>query len=213
MQRYKMLLLENRAWSKEQLMFDKDFFSKMAKSQSPQFLWIGCSDSRVPANQITGTEPGDLFVHRNIANIVIEEDINLMSVVAYAVDHLKVKHIIICGHDNCGGVAAALSGKDFGFLNQWLAPLKNLCAENKEHLALLPEEKRVNWMVEHSVRKQVSNLSKTKIIQDAWDRNQDLAIHGWVYQLQDGLLREASDIVQSKEDAALKKSNNINTLI
>lgn len=203
MERHKILLLENRAWSKEQLMFDKDFFAKMAKSQSPQFLWIGCSDSRVPANQITGTEPGDLFVHRNIANLVMEDDLNLMSVVAYAVDHLKVKHIIVCGHENCGGVAAALSGQDFGFLNHWLTPLKTLCEQNKEQLVFMTEEKRLSWMVEQSVRKQVFNLSETKIIRDAWNRGQPLAIHGWVYQLDNGILREVCDIVDSKKAKAV----------
>jgi carbonic anhydrase len=187
---YEKLLLENKAWAAEQLIEDPLYFEKLSQIQKPEFLWIGCSDSRVPANQITGTLPGEVFVHRNIANQVIDNDLNLISVLHYAVNYLKVKNIIVCGHYGCGGVAAALVDDSFGILDKWLIHLKQVRDENREYLYSLPEgERRENALAELSVKQQVKNLMNTTIIQDAWEAEKRPAIHGWIYGLRDGLLK------------------------
>lgn len=189
-QSYEKLLLENKAWAKEMVTNDPDFFNRLAKLQTPEFLWIGCSDSRVPANQITGTQPGEVFVHRNIANMVVNTDVNLLSVLDYAVNHLKVKNVIVCGHYGCGGVKAATTNSDLKpVLNMWLRNIKDVIRLHRDELNNIPdEEKRVDRLVELNVREQVMNLAKTSIIQRAWKEDRRPDLHGWVYGLKDGLI-------------------------
>ena len=165
------LLLENKAWVYETLMDDPEYFKRLAGSQEPEFLWIGCSDSRVPANKITGTHPGELFVHRNIANVVMDGDINVLSVIDYAVAHLKVKHIIVCGHYGCGGVKAAMSDKSFGLLDKWLLNIKRVYEANRPEIdACADPDARANCLAEFNVKQQVINISKTATIQNAWSK-------------------------------------------
>jgi len=190
MKPYEKMLLENKAWAAEQLTDDPQYFERLAKVQSPEFLWIGCSDSRVPANQITGTLPGEVFAHRNIANLVVENDINFFSVLHYAVNYLKVKNIIVCGHYRCGGVKAALSDKSFGILDKWLVNLKKVRDEHSEYLNSIPEDElREDALAELNVKQQVRNIINTTIIQDAWKSEKRPDIHGWIYRITDGLLK------------------------
>jgi carbonic anhydrase len=191
MQSYEKLLLENKAWASEKVSEDPDYFHRLAKLQTPEFLWIGCSDSRVPADRITGTQPGEIFVHRNIANMVVNTDVNLLSVLDYAVNHLKVKHVIVCGHYGCGGVKAATTQNDFKpVLNMWLRNIKDVYRLHREELnGIKDEEQRVDRLVELNVREQVNNLSKTSIIQRAWQQNNLPHLHGWVYGLKDGIIK------------------------
>ncbi len=192
------LLLENKAWAQEKLFIDKDFFRRMSKDQTPEFLWIGCSDSRVPANEITNTDPGEIFVQRNIANLVVNTDLNLLSVLQYAVEELKVKHIIVCGHYGCGGVKAAMTKKSFGMLNKWLHNIKDIYRIHKTELdGLSVFEERFDRLVELSIREQVFNLAKTYIVQNAWKHHQRPTLHGWVYDMKDGILNE---LCQMKHD-------------
>jgi carbonic anhydrase len=189
MKAYEKLLLENKAWAKEQVQADPEFFSRLEHLQSPEFLWIGCSDSRVPANQITGTHPGEIFVHRNIANLVINTDVNLLSVLEYAVVVLKVKHVIVCGHYGCGGVKAALTDNDYKqVLNMWLRNIKDVHRLYRDEIDALEGEARVNRLIELSVKEQVMNLAKTSIIQRAWKEGSYPHLHGWVYSLNDGII-------------------------
>lgn len=189
MKSYQKLLLENKAWAKEHVEMDKDFFLRLAKLQTPEFLWIGCSDSRVPANEITNTAPGEIFVHRNIANLVVHTDLNLLSVLQYAVQVLKVKHIIVCGHYGCGGVRAAMTQNDLGLINKWLRNIKDTYRIHRTELDAIPdEEKRADRLTELSVAEQVMNLAKTSIIQHAWKEENRPMLHGWVYRLEDGIL-------------------------
>jgi len=190
MHSYQKLLLENKAWAAEKLADDPQFFKRLADIQSPEFLWIGCSDSRVPANEITGTQPGEIFVHRNVANLVVNTDVNLLSVLDYAVTHLKVKHVIVCGHYGCGGVKAALTNHDFkAVLNMWLRNIKDVIRLHKDELFnIKDEEKKTDRLVELNVLEQVNNLAKTSIIQRAWKNENRPDIHGWVYGLKDGLI-------------------------
>ncbi|MEQ1624945.1 MAG: carbonate dehydratase, partial [Sediminibacterium sp.] len=190
MKAYEKLLLENKAWAKEKLEDDADFFERLVHVQSPEFLWIGCSDSRVPANEITGTNPGEIFVHRNIANMVVHTDLNLLSVLQYAVEVLKVKHIIVCGHYGCGGVKAAFGQHSLGIINKWLRNIKDVYRFHREEIdAIDTEEHKVNRMVELNVQEQVMNLAKTSIIQSAWKHHQRPQLHGWVYDLHDGIIK------------------------
>lgn len=190
MHTYEKLLLENKAWAAEQLHDDPEYFIRLAKLQKPEFLWIGCSDSRVPANQITGTLPGEVFVHRNISNLVVENDLNLLSVLHYAVNYLKVKHIIVCGHYGCGGVKAALDNNSYGILDEWLSNIKNIRDDNREELAALEDEDaRTDRLVELNVVQQVQNIADTDIIREVWETGPRPALHGWVYGLKDGLLK------------------------
>ena len=191
MQSYEKLLLENKAWASEKLNEDPDYFNRLAHIQTPEFLWIGCSDSRVPANEITGTQPGEIFVHRNIANMVVNTDVNLLSVLDYAVKHLKVKHVIVCGHYGCGGVKAAATQSDFKpVLNMWLRNIKDVYRLHREELnTIKDEEQRTDRLVELNVREQVNNLAKTSIIQRAWKQNNAPDLHGWVYGLKDGIIK------------------------
>jgi carbonic anhydrase len=190
MKSYEKLLVENKAWANERIEKDPEFFSRLEQLQTPQYLWIGCSDSRVPANQITGTEPGEIFVHRNIANLVINTDVNLLSVLEYAVEVLKVQHIIVCGHYGCGGVKAALSNHDYKqVLNMWLRNIKDVHRIHREEVDALPEgNERVNRLIELIVKEQVMNLAKTSIVQKAWKKEQRPQLHGWVYSLKDGII-------------------------
>jgi carbonic anhydrase len=176
---------------REQLDLDPTYFEKLSKGQSPEYLWIGCSDSRVPANQITGTEPGEVFVHRNIANMVVHSDMNMLSVLSYAVEVLKVKHIIVCGHYGCGGVIAAMKNQQFGLIDNWLRHIKDVYRYHHVELdAIEDENERARRFVEVNVQEQVHDLGKTSIVQNAWRRNQPLHIHGWVYDINDGLIND-----------------------
>lgn len=191
MESYKKLLLANKAWVQDKLQLRADYFTTMAQDQTPEFLWIGCSDSRVPAEEVTGTEPGELFVHRNIANLVIHTDFNMLSVLQYAVEVLKVKHVIVCGHYGCGGVYNALSHKNLGLINKWLRHIKDVYRFHRAELdALTDEAARFRRLVELNVLEQTTNLAETTIIQKAWHDDHRPVIHGWVYDLQTGLLKE-----------------------
>ena len=192
---HERLLLENKAWCREKKSADPDYFRKLARNQHPEFLWIGCSDSRIPANEVTGTLPGELFVHRNIANMVVGDDLNLLSVLEYAVAHLKVKHIIVCGHYECGGINAALSDKSYGLLDHWLQPIKAVIQENRELLDGIPDaERRADRLVELNVRQQVQNLAQTEVVRKAWKDEGYPHLHGWVYGLKNGLLKRVYDL-------------------
>lgn len=187
---YEKLLLDNKAWAQKQIEKDPDFFKRLSSLQTPEFLWIGCSDSRVPADKITGTQPGEIFVHRNIANMVIHTDVNLLSVLDFAVNHLKVKHVIVCGHYGCGGIKAAMTNHDYKYvLNMWLRNIKDVYRLHREELmAITDEESRTDRLVELNVKEQVMHLSKTSIIQRAWKNEQRPQLHGWVYGLKDGII-------------------------
>jgi carbonic anhydrase len=191
MKSYEKLLLENKAWASEKVHDDPDYFNRLAHIQTPEFLWIGCSDSRVPANEITNTQPGEIFVHRNVANIVENTDVNLLSVLDYAVNHLHVKHVIVCGHYGCGGIKAATTKTDFKpVLNMWLRNIKDVYRLHRDELdGIKNEEKRTDRLVELNVREQVYNLATTSIIQRAWKQNKAPDLHGWVYGLKDGLIK------------------------
>lgn len=195
MKQIEKLLLENKAWASQQVEDDPNYFTRLANIQSPEYLWIGCSDSRVPANSITGTAPGEIFVHRNIANMVVHTDLNLLSVLEYAVNHLKVKHIIVCGHYNCGGVKAALSHKNLGLINKWLRNIKDVYRIHEEELiAISNDDAKTDRLVELNVIEQVHNLAKTSIIQKCWKNEQRPHIHGWVYGLKDGIIHPMIDM-------------------
>ncbi|MCG7856311.1 carbonate dehydratase [Flavihumibacter sp.] len=189
MNTYERLLLENKAWAAETVSADPGYFERLSKLQTPEFLWIGCSDSRVPANQITGTQPGEIFVHRNVANMVVHTDLNMLTVLDYAVNHLKVKHVIVCGHYGCGGVKAAMTKHNFGIINKWLMNIKDVYRFHRDEIdGIADEEKRSNRLTELNVEEQVRNLAKTSIIQKAWKDRQAPHLHGWVYGLKDGLI-------------------------
>jgi carbonic anhydrase len=191
MKPYELLLQENKSWAAEMLNSDPEFFKKLSELQTPEYLWIGCSDSRVPANQITGTLPGEIFVHRNVANLVINTDVNVLSVLDYAVNHLKVKHVIVCGHYGCGGIKAAITKSDFKpVLNMWLRNIKDVYRIHRSQLDLISDdEKKADRLVELNVMEQVFNLAKTSIIQRAWKIDQRPDLHGWVYGLKDGIIK------------------------
>jgi carbonic anhydrase len=184
------LLENNRAWSREMLSQDRNFFSRLAQQQSPQYLWIGCSDSRVPANQITGLAPGEVFVHRNIANVVVHTDLNCLSVIQFAVDILKVRHIILCGHYGCSGVYAAMTKHRIGLSDNWLRHVQDVAQKHASALAGLGEEVRHRRLCELNVVEQVENIRQCTAVQEARERGQPLEVHGWIYDLADGLLRD-----------------------
>jgi len=187
----KNLLENNKNWVAKQLATDPAYFDKLSNSQNPEYLWIGCSDSRVPANQITGTLPGDIFVHRNIANMVVHSDMNMLSVLSYAVEVLKVKHIIVCGHYGCGGVQAAMENKQFGLIDNWLRHIKDVYRyHHKELDAIEDKTQRARRFVEVNVMEQVHDLCKTSIVQNAWKNKQPLHVHGWVYDIHDGIIKD-----------------------
>jgi len=185
------VLNQNREWSRSMTEREPGYFQRLAQQQAPRFLWIGCSDSRVPANQIVGMLPGELFVHRNVANIVYPSDLNCLSVIEYAVDVLQVRHIIVCGHYGCGGVRAALENRVHGLIDNWLTRIKDIYVQHAEEIdALNAETDRVNLMCELNVIDQVKAVTHTTIVQDAWARGQELNVHGWVYGLEDGLVKD-----------------------
>lgn len=190
MKSYEILLQENKIWAEAKLKNDPDYFNRLLHVQTPEFLWIGCSDSRVPPDQITQTEPGEIFIHRNVANLVVNTDVNLMSVLDYAINHLKVKHVVVCGHYGCGGIKAAISNEDFNqVLNMWLRNIKDIYRIHRKELKeILHDNQRLNRLVELNVKEQVFNLAKTAIIQKTWNNEQRPDLHGWVYDLHDGLI-------------------------
>jgi len=182
---------KNKGWLEERLQEDAHYFDKLAQGQKPEILWIGCADSRVPSATITGTSPGEIFVHRNIANLVVHTDLNLMSVLSYAVNQLQVPHIVVCGHYGCGGVSAAMGKDDLGMLNRWILNIRDVYRLHKETLDQIrnPED-QLNLLIELNVKEQVTNLAETAIIQSAWDKGQACTIHGWVYDMQSGVLKD-----------------------
>ena len=195
MKAYQKLLLQNQAWAKQKSEDNPGFFERSSIAQTPHFLWIGCSDSRVPANEITDSEPGEIFVHRNIANMVVHTDLNLLSVLQYAVEFLKVSDVIVCGHYGCGGVKAAMSRQHLGLINKWIRNIKEVYKIHQHEIdALATEELRLNRITELNVIEQVMNLAKTGIIQRHWKREKRPTIHGWVYGLHDGIIHELINI-------------------
>ncbi len=185
------LKANNRAWSQSKLSIDPGFFKRLERQQAPEHLWIGCSDSRVPANEIVGLDPGELFVHRNVANLAPPQDANYLSVLQFAVDVLKVKHIMVVGHYGCGGVAAAVDGRRRGLVDHWLHPIREVAEEHRDELAAIADPRaRLNRLCELNVLRQVKNVASDVFVQDAWARGQSLHVHGWIYALADGLLND-----------------------
>jgi len=197
----KNLFDNNRSWAEKVQRENPSFFGDLAKQQAPQYLWIGCSDSRVPANEIVGLLPGEVFVHRNIANVVVHTDLNCLSVIQYAVDVLKIRHIIVCGHLGCGGVRAAWYGDRVGLVDNWLHHVHDVRDKHLEKLMAFPVERRVDRLCELNVIEQVANVCQTTIVRDAWERGQPLTIHGWRYTLHDGLLRDLGVTIANREEA------------
>jgi carbonic anhydrase len=199
-QKLERLFENNLAWTEQVHAEDPTFFARLSLQQAPEYLWIGCSDSRVPANEIVGLLPGELFVHRNVANLVVHTDLNCLSVMQYAVDILKVKHLIVCGHYGCGGVVAALKSARLGLIDNWLRHLQDVRNRHEEYLAAIEDEhERVDRLCELNVIEQVVNLCLTTIVQDAWSRGQELAVHSWIYGLKDGLLRDLGMCITEPE--------------
>lgn len=197
---YKSLLDNNKVWVSKNLEKDPDFFNRLANGQQPPLLWIGCSDSRVPANEIIGAQPGEVFVHRNIANMVIHTDMSMLSVLDYAVNVLNVKHIIVCGHYGCGGVQAAMGNKQIGLIDNWIRHIKDVYRHHATELNAIDGEKdRFNRFVELNVAEQVFDLAKTSIVQGAWKKNKELHIHGWVYDIADGLINDLEVTIRNNE--------------
>jgi carbonic anhydrase len=184
------LFANNRAWAVEMLRKDPEFFRHLAHQQTPRYLWIGCSDSRVPANEIIGLEPGQVFVQRNVANLVNHSDLNCLSVLQYAIDVLKVEHVIVCGHYGCGGVSAAWRGAPLGLIDNWLRHLQDVASRHRDQLQGLPEPALLDRLCELNVVEQASNVCRTTMVQEAWRRGQEVTVHGWVYGLKDGRLRD-----------------------
>ena len=199
MKSYEMLLESNRAWAEKQNAEDPSFFEKMAKGQSPEFLWIGCSDSRAPADKLTGTDPGQIFVHRNVANLVVHTDFNLLSVLQYAVQVLKVKHIMVVGHTGCGGVRAAMGNKSFGLIDSWIKGIKDVYVQ-KELMAIENEDERADKLAEFNVIQQVNNLKNTTIVQNAWKEGEYPYLHGWILELKSGHIKQIVELDKSSMD-------------
>lgn len=191
---YERLLKNNRQWAAQKVQEDPEYFKRLVNVQSPKFLWIGCSDSRVPPNEITKTEPGEVFIHRNVANLVVHTDMNMLSVLQYAVEVLEVKHIIVCGHYGCGGIKAALSTKNYGLIDNWLRNVKDVYRLHQEKIEALPEKKRFNELVRLNLYEQSLNVAKTTIVQKAWANGNNISIHGWVYDLRDGIIDPICEI-------------------
>jgi carbonic anhydrase len=198
---YKKILDNNKKWVESKLALDKNYFNNLSQGQTPPLLWIGCSDSRVPANEITGTQSGEVFVHRNIANMVIHTDMNMLSVLDYAVNVLKVKHVLVCGHYGCGGIKAAMGNDSVGIIDNWIRHIKDVYRHNKAELdAIKDETERFNRFVEVNVKEQVSDLAKTSIVQNAWKNGQELNLHGWVYGLNSGYVTDLDVNYTSNDD-------------
>ena len=201
MRSLKQLFDNNRTWAADMTRQDPDFFRRLSTQQSPHYLWIGCSDSRVPANQIVGLVAGEMFVHRNVANVVVHTDLNCLSAIQFAVDVLRVEHIIVCGHYSCGGILAALQDNKLGLIENWLRHIQDVRAKHRVELdALDTEEKQHDRLCELNVIEQVANLSRTTVVRDAWSRGQALTVHGWIYDLSDGLLRDLDVSVASEQE-------------
>jgi carbonic anhydrase len=201
MRTLKHLFDNNRAWAARVTAQDPDFFQKLAAQQAPQYLWIGCADSRVPANQITDLMPGEVFVHRNLANVIVHTDLNCLSVIQYAVEVLKVKHIIVCGHYGCGGVRAALQNQEFGLIDNWLRHLKDVYQLHEAELSAIgDDQQRFDRFCEVNVIEQVAHVCQTTIVQGAWRRGQELSVHGWIYGVSDGLLKDLDVCITSPGD-------------
>ena len=191
MDRLQELLKKNRAWAAARVQRDPTFFTRLAQQQAPEFLWIGCSDSRVPANEIVDLDPGELFVHRNVANVVVHTDLNCLSVLQFAVDVLKVKHVIVCGHYGCGGVRAAMERESHGLIDNWLRHVQDVQRDHQKELRAIPEgDAQVNRLCELNVVEQVRNIARTTIVQDAWRRGHAVQVHGWIYGLKDGIVTD-----------------------
>lgn len=200
---YKQLIENNKEWVAKKLNEDKDFFNRLKDGQQPPVLWIGCSDSRVPANEIIGAEPGEVFVHRNIANMVIHSDMSMLSVLDYAVNALKVKHVIVCGHYGCGGVKAAMGNQSIGLIDNWIRHIKDVYRFHHKELDLIQDEtEKFNRFVELNVQEQVLDLGKTSIIQNAWKHGQELMIHGWVYGVHNGLVKDLNLSMRNNDNLA-----------
>lgn len=198
---YEKLLLQNKAWVVQKNNEDKDFFSRLVKTQTPEFLWIGCSDSRVPANEITGTAPGEVFVHRNIANMVVHTDMSMLSVLDYAVNVLEVKHVIVCGHYGCGGVLAAMANKQIGLIDNWIRHIKDVYRMHQDELDVITDVKaKQDRFVELNIIEQVYDLGKTSIIQNAWQKRGSPHVHGWVYDVGNGIIKDLEVSMNSDED-------------
>jgi carbonic anhydrase len=195
---FEQLLGNNKRWAQRVKQDDPEFFSRLAAIQRPEYLWIGCSDSRVPANQIVDLAPGELFVHRNIANQVVHTDFNCLAVVQYAIEVLRVKQIIVCGHYGCGGIAAALGHDEYGVVDNWLRHIKDICFAHSTELQDLDEQHKLSRVCELNVMAQVKNLIRTKAVQYAWDRGQTLSVHGWVYSLNDGIIKDLKVTASSR---------------
>lgn len=187
------LFKKNRAWAESILAEDPEFFKRLSKLQAPEYLWIGCSDSRVPANEIIDLAPGEVFVHRNIANVVVHSDLNCLSVIQFAVEVLKVKHIIVCGHYGCGGVKAALEDVDHGLIDNWLGHIKDVGRLNKDELNPLDQKAKLDRLCELNVIEQVNNVSNTTIVKNAWKKGAELYVHGWIYDIENGILKDIKD--------------------
>jgi carbonic anhydrase len=197
------LKANNRAWAARKTAVDAGFFKRLVGQQAPEYLWIGCSDSRVPANEIVDLDPGEVFVHRNIANLAPPQDANYLSVLQFAVDVLKVKHILVVGHYGCGGIAAAIDGQRRGLIDHWLHPIREVCHEHRQELDALPEERaRLDRLCELNVIRQVRNVTSDIIVQDAWARGQQVCVHGWVYSLSNGLVTDLNVTVGGLEELA-----------
>ena len=196
----KHLFEKNRAWAAGMQQDDPAFFERQALQQTPEYLWIGCADSRVPANVIVGLDPGEMFVHRNVANVVVHTDLNCLSVVQYAVEVLQVRHVIVCGHYGCGGVLAAMQHAELGLIDNWLRHIKDVYRRHEDALMALPEADRPDRLCELNVVEQVAHLCQTTIVQNAWARGQDLAVHGWIYGLSDGLLHDLGVCIDGPQD-------------
>ena len=190
MKTLKHLFENNLVWANSVKENDPDFFTRLSKQQSPEYLWIGCSDSRVPANQITKLQPGEVFVHRNIANVVVHTDLNCLSVIQFAVEVLKVKHIIVCGHYGCGGIKAALENHEHGLIDNWLRHIKDVIRLHKSEFSGLSHEEELDLLCELNVKEQVINICNTTIVQNAWKQGKNLSIHGWIYSIENGILKD-----------------------
>jgi len=205
MQALRHLFDNNRAWADRIRQQDPEFFLKLSRQQTPDYLWIGCSDSRVPANEIVGLLPGELFVHRNVANMVVHTDLNCLSVMQFAIDVLKVRHIIVCGHYGCSGVRAALHSERLGLIDNWLHHLQDVRSKHGSELQMLSDiEKQGDRLCELNVIEQVANVCRTSIVRDAWDRAHDVAVHGWVYGLTNGLLKDLNTTVTNRQEIAIR---------
>ncbi|MDT7689605.1 MAG: carbonic anhydrase [Acidobacteriota bacterium] len=214
MRTLKKLFERNRAWAEEISEREPEFFRALARQQTPEYLWIGCSDSRVPSTQLVGLSAGEMFVHRNVANLVVHTDLNCLSVMQYAVDVLKVRHVIVCGHYGCGGVQAALAGARLGLIDNWLRHVQDVAEKHAASLARVTDDAaRLQLLCELNVREQVANVCRTTVVQAAWERGQELSVHGWIYALEDGLLRDLGLCVNCPEDlAAVGAQQNLETI-